>query len=244
MRKATKSKHPKGAKRNDKRWFVSATGWGFALTLGSGSEQAVGTKTKRSFIGSDDSKVISNTFQIAPTYQDIYAANALAGITQGTTTTNRIGDRVFIENLSIRLLFNSVGAAFPLSGTTWRVMLVGTSIASSAVNLATGVLARTALFIAPGGNDAVNVLDPRLVHVLCDEVVTIQSTNGTGTAQAYKEIDCTVKSWYEYQPGTAVGVAANLYWIVLADQFGGTAGVTVGGTAYGNTLAVFSDADT
>jgi len=230
------------AKQNQKRWFVSAAGWGFALTLGSGTQQSTGSKAKRSVSLPASTKQISYNFGSNFTHNTVYWFNALSGITQGTTSASRIGDRVKIENLSVSVLCNLGGNSNPAVSTTFRVLLVGSSSQFATSTLGTGSLTSAYLFMGNTSPDlSVCATDPHLCHVLCDETITLDPMVTSAQPQRLMSLDCMADAWYEYQIGTNVGVAANLYWVFIGDQFAGTAGTTVVGNITGQARVLFND---
>lgn len=234
-------------KKNAKRWFVNAAGWGFELALGSGSHQPIGTKTKRSISASSDSKrnFLNNIGQSNLVQGTMYYLNPLSQIAQGTSTSNRIADRIFIENLSIRVLISNVGSTSGNSGATFRFLLVASTAQTAATAGFTsgGGFTAANVFMQNSNQPSLAVVDPQLARVLCDEVVTLQPTVASSNPQDYFNIDCPVNAWFEYQPSTTVGVAANLYWIMFTDIYAGTPGTTVGGSIQASSLVVFRDTD-
>lgn len=229
--------------RNQKRWFVSATGWGFELSLGSGTSQPVGQKVKRSASFHPDSKALAYNFTTNVVHNTVYWWNALAGVTQGTGMGNRLGDRIMLENLSIRVLVSNGGNASTLIAGSFRIMLIASSYKYATSTINTGSLVAANILYGTTSTDFVTcATDPHECRVICDHVVTLQPSVVGGQIQELIALDCSPMTWYEYESATNVGVAANLYWIVIPDQFAGVAGTTVVGNATGQTLAIWTDA--
>lgn len=237
VKKSNKSKSKASLQR---RWFASATGWGFHLSLGSGVNQTQGSKGKRAVDASLDSQIFHNTTNTSMTHDSLYVFNPLAGITQGTTTSNRLADRIFIENISLRNLATSVNSTNPLNTHSFRIMIVAsTADLINTVWTTAGTITLANVFRQYGSNNVIALPDPQLVRVLCDEVITIGSTAVGQQTQAVVNLDCPVNEWFEYQPGTALGVAANLYCLCVPNEANGIIGSTIVGQLYTDYAVVF-----
>lgn len=230
------------SKRHTRRWFVSATGWGLSLSLGSGANQPVGKLQKREIDVTPDSKYLSYNYSSNVTYGTLLWFNALAGISAGTGTGNRIGERIFVENLSNRLIFSNSGATTANSGVTFRVLLVASTYKYSSATLTSGSFTSANVFMSPIPTDqAIAITDPRECKVLCDEVVSIKPSISGQVEQEYLHMACDFNSWYEYETATSNGEVANLYWVIIGDSIYGTPGTTVAGNVIGQSTVLFRD---
>lgn len=230
MGKKTKAK-TRGNKRValQKRWFVNATGWGFSLSLGSGLDQASGSKVKRHIEAPDTSQINHFTSQVIVNNDNCYVINPLSGISQGTSTSSRMADRIFITSLSLRTICSNTGATHADWYTSFRFLLIASTQQntnsgwSSAANVGLANVFRQFT-----GANVVALPDPQLCRVICDQTITIQPMITGTSCQQILNLDCSVNEWYEFQPGTSVGVAANLYWILVPSQVNIANNVPVG----------------
>jgi len=232
------------AGKRERRWFVNATGWGFELAVGSGSTQATGSKARRSLVMAPDTKLASQIqFINSATHGTQYWFNALGSITQGVTGLTRLGDRIFLENLSLRLLVSNGPSITPQNCFSYRVMLVASTAQFVTTPFTSGSFTQANVFNAPlpTGNYSCGVPDPRLCRVLCDEMFTLNPSTTAGFVQHYLHMDCVVNSWFEFQASLQVGVAANLFWVFLPEVYGGTVGATVVLSCSGTSAVTFRD---
>lgn len=228
------------SKNLQRRWFVNATGWGFNLSLGSGVDQNTGAKVKRSYNATPDSQINHQTSTAAVKHDTLYYFNPLAPITQGTTTSNRLADRIYVENISIRNILSNVGADSGINMKSFRILLIASSTGGVATSWsAGGAIGLANVFRQYGGNNTIALPDPQLCRVLCDETITFGATVASQQTQMVMNVDCTVGEWFEYQPGTAVGIAANLYFILIANEQNATVGTTVLGQIATDIAVVF-----
>jgi hypothetical protein len=239
MVKSKPKQSKKGGGKLQRRWFASATGWGFHLSLGSGSEQQVKSKAKREIEVSDKSQLSFSTTTVSPTHNTLYSFNPLYSISSSAASGGRIGDRIFVENVSIRNLISNASAADTGNGKSFRFLLVASTAQSNNTTWSTANVNAANFFRQDTSDQLLSVPDPQLCRVLCDEVVTLQATIASQQIQYYHHMDCAVNEWFEYQPGTGLGIAANLYWIVIAEEYGTTTGTTVIGTTTTSSLVAY-----
>ncbi len=223
-----------------RRWFANASGWGLSFSLGSGE-----AKQKRSITGDFvDSKVQSLQSVIsgnAFTHNTIYTLNPLGQISQGTANGNRIGDKIRVRYLSISGLFSNQTASNVSNERHMRILLVAsTARYNPGAAPGSGLGASDLYFGTTSGLLNANV-DPRKAHVLCDEVVTVKSRVSGAVASEYFTASCKLDSHFEYATGLVYGVAANLYWVFIPYEAGGSTGTTQLGQLELENLTIFDD---
>lgn len=239
MVKAKSKSAVKGSNKLQRRWFASATGWGFALSIGSGSEQMAKSKVKRELMLGDKTQLSFGTTTISPLQNTLYSFNPLYAISSAASSGGRIGDRIFVENVSIRNIVSTASATDSGNCKSFRFLLLAATVQSNNTGWSTANVNAANFFRQDTSDQLLSVVDPQLCRVICDEVVTLQPTTAAGQTQYYHHMDCNVKEWFEYQPGTGLGVAANLYWILLAEEYGTTTGTTVIGTVATSALVAY-----
>jgi hypothetical protein len=220
-----------------KRWFVGASGWGISLEAGSGDNSS---KIKRSMINSKpDTRILVVNGTVAAagfTHNTLITSNPLYLISQGTGDSNRIGDTIHVDSISLKLLFDTATATIGAAGIKTRVMLIACT-AQYAVTAFTSGVGSTDMFYASSTNLLTTRLNPRLCKVLCDEIIDVKPTVANIGALGYGHIECKVDAPFEFRTGTNYGTAANLYLVMVPYVVSGTSGVTTCG-AFGFDYAV------
>jgi hypothetical protein len=243
-RSGKKSRGNSGGAKLKRRWFANATGWGFSLSIGSGASQPVGaSKTKRSLNLGDETQLVFGTTTVSPTHNTFYSFNPLIGISSGAGTSGRLGDRIYLENVSIRCILSNASSSDAINGKSFRFLLVASTAQSNNSTWSTANINAANVFRQDTSDQLLSVGDPQLCRVLCDEVVTLQAMIAAQQIQYYFTLDCPVKEWFEFQPGTGLGVAANLYWVLVAEEYGTTTGTTVVGTVATSFLVAYRNSN-
>jgi hypothetical protein len=227
--------------RHNKRWFVAASGWGLDLAMGSGETT---TKNKRSLATlPPNSHIFDSNGTIAAanfTHNTIYTTNPLFSITQGTGDSNRLGDTIHLDRISLVCQVDTSTATTVSAPVKFRMMLVVITNQYSPTAFTSGV-GSTDVFFTTSTGLIVSRPNPRLCKVLCDEIVVAQPMTVAGAALGYGHIDCKIDMPFEFRTGSNYGTTANMYLLLIPNIAGGTSGTTLCGTLSFDYLVSFRD---
>jgi hypothetical protein len=163
----------------------------------------------------------------------------LTGIPQGTSDTSRLGDFIKLSHVSGKYTFDSAAATTPGATTCVRIAVILSAYQTLTTNFGSGLGAGN-LFLDGSNSLLTSHFDPKLVKVLCDDIVTLcknKSTSDLEIANAH----CSVAMPFEYQTGLTVGTAANMYVVLIPFISGGTNGTTKAGTCSFSQVVTFQD---
>jgi len=231
-----KNKSKQRSKGKSSGSFVGVSGWGLAHHstpnfVKWGNEPRVQTTVPA------DTKfynIPTTVAAAANTANTLYTQNVLAGIAQGTADTNRLGDFVHIENISLSFTFDTTGGTAGTQGVSMRVMLVSSTVQSAVGNFTAGLTAAQVFF---GGSALVNAIpDTKRVHVFADKIYDFFSTTTADFVPGY--LHCRINKPFEYQTGLTYGTAANLYLLIISSGAGAPAAI---GALNLQTLVSFRD---
>jgi len=238
--KQTKQKQTAGKK--SKRWFAGASGWGVEVYAGSDTNPS--SKSKRSVIPMTPSTKFSTTNGAlgagAVLHNTIYTHNICYPITQGTADNLRIGDFIRIKTVSCTFQLDPSTGTTPGNGAAVRMMLVASAATITSVTFSSG-LGYTNLFYPSSQSLLTANPNPKLCKVLCDEIYFTVPPGITGAGLMYGNIHCKVDSPFEFQPSTSLGVATNLFLVMIPYGPNGTTGTTTIGKFDYSILVSFED---
>lgn len=170
------------------------------------------------------------------TVQDIpYTSSCFTEIAQGTNNYQRLGDEIYVEAIKVRLALDSSATTTP---TLFRFMVVKSGIeigagTSGAWQSGGTGLAMGQLFVNTGVVDGANqgIVDPKKLTVLHDITHTITPNVATQVVHDNLQFTVPCKFKHVYNPSNS-GYAKmkQIYFVVIAHQFGATSGVTTVGT--------------
>jgi hypothetical protein len=209
-----------------RRWFVAASGWGLNLDVGSGEKSS---KTRRSEFSQKDTAAfytLTNNIAAGNFLQNtIYTHNIAGSIVQGTADSNRVGDYIHIDTVSLKFLLDTSTATNPSFSFVMRTMLIAITTQYNATGFVAGV-GSTDLFYSSTPPLTVARVNPKLCKVLCDDLIYIRPRINATSDVAIQHVECRLNQPFEYRTGAIYGTAANLYLLMIPYQAGGTSGVT------------------
>jgi len=222
--------------RKEKRWFAAASGWGLELEMGSGT-LSHGKRSTIPLAPSVKVFVQQNLTQSPLTHNTIYSSNITAQIAQGTAATNRIGDSIHLDAISIRGVFDTSGNATQ-AGVLFRALLV-LSTNTSTSGAFGGTIGASGLWYG-SANNSVSHPNTHVAKVLCDETFTIIPTTSSATVIPLT-LSCPMNIPFLYQTGSTLGQAANLFIVITSIIVGGSTGTTQTGNFACEVLTAFTD---
>lgn len=170
------------------------------------------------------------------THNTIYTANLTAAVTQGTANTNRLGDKIHLEQLIIEGVFAS---ASPAGAYNYRIIVCWSGNEHGPTGLGAGI-GFSELFLPNTGTSFVTnaIPNPKGPTVLWDSRYDINSAipDIADTVTFRKTI--SLKQDYAYESsGSAYGKYKNLYVVIMGCVLGGSSGTTqVGNAAFASDL--------
>jgi hypothetical protein len=237
-----KNNKNKTAQAKSKRWFAGASGWGVEVYAGSDSSSSL--KGKRSVVPQPPAtKFNSQSAAIGAgsvLHNTIYTHNICTPITQSTADNGRIGDFIRIKMVSCNIQLDPSTGTTPGNGGAIRLMLVASPVTSTAVGFSSG-LGTTDLFYTAPGSQLIANPNPKLCKVLCDEIFFTVPPGITGAGLLYGNIHCKVDSIFEYKPSVQLGVATNLFLVMIPYGPNGTTGTTTIGKVDYEILVSYED---
>jgi hypothetical protein len=237
-----KNNKNKSANAKSKRWFAGASGWGVEVYAGSDSSSSL--KGKRSVVPQPPStKFNSQSAAIGAgsvLHNTVYTHNICTPITQSTADNGRIGDFIRIKMVSCNIQLDPSTGTTPGNGNAVRIMLLASPVTSTAVGFSSGLGSTDIFYTAPGSLLVANP-NPKLCKVLCDEIFFTVPPGITGAGLLYGNIHCKVDSIFEYKPSVQLGVATNLFLVVIPYGPNGTNGTTTIGKLDYEILVSFED---
>lgn len=170
------------------------------------------------------------------THNTMYTANITAAITQGTTNTNRIGDKIHLEKLVIEGIFAAPTTA---GAYNYRIFVCWSGNEYNPTGLANGIGSSELFLPNTGASFLTNgVTNPKGPTVLWDARYDINSAISTvaDIVTFRKTINLNQDFAYE-STGAIYGKYKNLYVVVMGCVIGGSSGTTpVGNVAFGSDL--------
>jgi len=171
-----------------------------------------------------DSNVI-----VTATHNTIYTNSCTPLIVQGTSNTQRIGDKIHLDSLRLNGWINTPTAS---GAYTYRVMILWSGNEYNNVGLGSG-LGFSEVFLPSTGSSFVTsgIVNPKAVTVLYDEIIVINSLlTGVSDAVSFTK-SIPLRQDFMYENSAAVyGKTKNLYFVVMGSVSGGTPATTVVGS--------------
>lgn len=235
----------KGGKQasKQKRWFVNASGWGLDFTAASDVKSVGTAKGKRSLQAPGDSQLsagVANLGGAGLLNDTLYTLNPIAQIAQGTTEASRLGSRIFLRDLILRGVVSNDAATNLSNYRVFRIMLVVSTKQTNPSGFGTG-LGYSDLFYAGTTPCAYALPNPRVVKVLCDEIISVTPTVALAATSVPYYVTCSVNQYFEYQTGTSFGTASNIYWVITPYEVGLASGVANMGAVISQYATVFEN---
>lgn len=164
----------------------------------------------------------------APTHNTIYTSAITPLVVQGTSNTQRIGDKIHLDNLRLNGWINTPTAS---GAYTYRVMVLWSGNEYNNTGLTSG-LGFSEIFLPTTGSSFVTtgLVNPKAVTVLYDEIIVINSllTGVSDVGSFTKSIP--LRQDFMYENSAAIyGKTKNLYFVFMSSVVGGTSGTTVTG---------------
>lgn len=234
-----------GSNSKSKRWFAEASGWGLSLSLGSGTDKPKG---KRSLNTSPNSQFYVQSQSNTPAnflHNTLYTANVMSPIIQGTGSNQRIGNNVYVRAVHGTFSFDTAGSTNPASELKVRIMLLASTVQSTASTFNSGLGSTQIFFNTSSGNLTTSRPDPRVCKIICDEIITVTPSVTTAALSGclgglqVTNVGCVLDQEFQYREGTVFGTAANLYWVVLPFTSGGVTGTTTCATMASDIIVDF-----
>lgn len=234
-----------------KRWYFSAGAklpivGQTNISFGSGSlnKRSLTSKIKATELRLAETKrkTVTNASIPTSTHNTIYTFNPLGNITAGTAVSNRLGDRIFVKGINVRLHLFSPYAdqdvkyrfivckhddEYLSASDAW-----GSGLGSSQLfyNYNDGVIAQT---------------DPRRVHIIHDEILQLPRMSVSATpaqnVSLLKDMYINVSHDQQYVTGTNFNKKQNLYLAIIPYRVGGTTGTTICGQVDMSAVVTFKD---
>lgn len=187
-----------------------------------------------------EAKKFDTEFSANITYGGLTTWNLLSGITQGTSTSRRIGDKIYVKGLRLCGQFNNVNFANVVqnSDIRWRMIVFRgkydyalTSYPSSEVfeNNSGGTPA--SLITSP--------LDTNQITPLYDQIFTTPASNYTGQIRTkLQKMYLSVNKSFTFREDDSYQKTSNLYFGVIMECGGGP---TTTVSATGDVTVNFTD---
>jgi len=213
----------------------------------------VNKKRKRPTKGISLKKAIMNTLpakhftaedSFNMTHNTLYTCVPTMGVTQGTTNSQREGDRIRLLALKLKATLQSASTA---NSYTYRVIVGYSGEEWITANLGTKFVAgagATELYLPTTSTNwmASGIINPKAFTCLYDRTIDINSQI-TATVDGFSFADTIqLDSDFSYQStGSVYGKTRNLCVIVSGSVAGGVAGVTASGAMIPSLDLIFKD---
>lgn len=165
-----------------------------------------------------------------------------AGVNQGTSVAQRIGDEITLNRLRAQVL---IAAPTTAGAYSYRIIvgMSGEEYSNTAFSASSITFAEMFLPGAVAGSNVAAVINTKSFTVLVDQIVSINSNITATSDVVHYPINLNLKNVkFAYQtPGSAIGKFKNLFFVVVPYVVGGTTGTTACGTATVNISLDFRD---
>lgn len=233
-----------------KRWYFSA-GAKLPIVGQTNISFGSGSLNKRSFTGKVKAtelrlaetkrKLVQQASISAGTQNTLYTFNPLGNIAQGSGVFNRVGDKIYVKGIDLRLHFYGKNQ----NDTRFRFLIIkhddeylggsdswGSGFGSTDIfyNYQDALLAQS---------------DPRKVQILHDEIITLPRQSAyDGNLQmtsVLKDMYVNVSQQQQYVTGTNFTKSKNLYFVCIPHREEGISGTTAVGSLEMSMTLTFKD---
>ena len=172
----------------------------------------------------DTKAFCEGVFQNGNVHDSVVSISPTQRLTQGVTNTNRIGDSVHLQSLTINGYYVAPNVALSINRV--RIMVVWSRLAVANTTFTSGIIGPTQLFLA-GSTTTTNVngiVNTKAVTVLSDMILEVNPS--ISTAKDIKSFAFTVplNQNFDYaEPVGTMGKRKNLYIIAIPFKVGGGA---------------------
>lgn len=235
-------KRRRGAKR---RWYAQATiGKGVPFIGGTGfriGTRGLKTIMRRQALKSEETKENPNTVNTLNAMHFTHYTLPVCAIGQGTSSSSRVGDKVFLCSLNLKL---SIVASVPYS--IWRIIIVKTRNSYPALTVTSwGTGMGTSDLYRVGNGDPTSIYNSDKVNIVAHRTCRLNAKFSGDVSTQQCKLSVPVMQSYQFKTDSVYeGEYYNYYAVLIPYVTTGTpvAGSTVAGVVSASTEVIFKDA--
>lgn len=195
---------------------------------------------------STHSKVLSGISPASFNQDTLYSVNLTGNISQGTSNSARVGDKIYLDKIEFRAVLDSLNA---INTSRMRIVLLYSTeeFQGSSDAFGSSQFSPSELFLNTATSNWCNfgIFDPKKCTVIYDRTVEAVPTFGVVAAASRDTTLLTgtvnLKKNHIYQSGLAFGKFSSLYLLVGFDTAGVASGAATGTYMYWNSNLTFKN---